>query len=106
MPLVRTEPVPAAWINAAAQTAVEEAAGRAVASGASRLAGSVLGAMALIPVREIRDSYTCRRERCRGLERCSRPSAPDGQPPHRPRQRQRGNQPSPRRKLQVGSRAE
>ncbi len=47
MPLVRTEPVPAAWINAAAQTAVEEAAGRAVASGASRLAGAVLGAMAL-----------------------------------------------------------
>jgi RNA polymerase sigma factor (sigma-70 family) len=47
MPLVRAEPVPAAWINAAAQTAVEEAAGRAVASGASRLAGAVLGTMAL-----------------------------------------------------------
>ncbi len=47
MPLVRAEPVPAAWINAAAQTAVKEAAGRAVASGASRLAGAVLGAMAL-----------------------------------------------------------
>ena len=47
MPLVRTEPVPAAWISAAAQTAVEEGAGRAVASGASRLAGAVLGGMAL-----------------------------------------------------------
>jgi RNA polymerase sigma factor (sigma-70 family) len=46
MPLVKTEPVPAAWINAAAQTAVEEAAGRAVATCASRLAGAVLGAMA------------------------------------------------------------
>jgi hypothetical protein len=46
MPLVSTEPVPAAWVNRAAQTAAEAAAGRAVASGASRLAGAVLGAMA------------------------------------------------------------
>ena len=105
MPLVRTEPVPAAWINAAAQTAVEEAAGRAVASGAGRLAGAVLGAMARTRYVKFATILFV------GVGAAAAWSVvpgrvPDGQPPHKPRQRQRENQPRPRRKLRVGSRAE
>jgi RNA polymerase sigma factor (sigma-70 family) len=45
MPLVRTDPVPAAWINAVAQSAAAEAAGRTVTFAAGRLAAAVMLAM-------------------------------------------------------------
>jgi hypothetical protein len=44
-PFVRTDPVPAAWIDAIAHAAAAEVAGRSVTSAAGRLAAAVLGAM-------------------------------------------------------------